>query len=131
MMTAANPIVCAASGYLSTVLGSRPGYLAVAIGLHPHRDEKGNYRHQRWDEKIYRWPEDLSQMAVDAATAMKDSDVYVCPAIRREPERRRKIRGNGSAVIVFHTPCLHRRRYCRGRRGGNTAPVETPPEEGA
>jgi P4 family phage/plasmid primase-like protien len=75
--------------FFSTVLGSRPGYVALAFGGNPYRKETGSYRHGRWAEKHYRWPDDFAQLVADAVTAMPTSDVYVCPALRSQPKRRK------------------------------------------
>ena len=65
--------------YLDTVVGATEGYLHTAIGVGPHLDDSGKFRHRRWIENQYRWPEQRSQVVADLLSAADDGDAYLCP----------------------------------------------------
>lgn len=82
--------------FATAVLGDRSGFLAVAFGHRPYRDQAGKYRHREWTERRYRWPADVELLHRDVrqlVAAHEPVDVYVCPAVRFTDDRRQ-----GSAV---------------------------------
>ncbi|MGH3420325.1 MAG: hypothetical protein ACRDOD_12145 [Streptosporangiaceae bacterium] len=82
------------AAYVDVVLGSRPGFVAVAYGHDPYYDEQGKYRHKRedWTERRYPWPAGREALHTDVArilAAGERVDVYVCPAVRFTDHRRK------------------------------------------
>lgn len=94
------------TGYLDTVFGARTGYVATAFGIEPYRDDHGRYRHRRWEERRYLWPDRRAELvdllARVASGASGSVDAYVCPLLRLTDAR------NGFG----------------GRRGSNAAPAD-------
>ena len=79
------------STYTETVLGDRPGYVALAVGYRPYWNEKGNYKHREWTESRFTWPAERDKLETEIKhlVAVNDSDVYVCPAVRFTNDRRK------------------------------------------
>lgn len=80
------------STYDAIVLGDRAGYLALAFGRGPYRDERGTYRHREWTETRYQWPAERDLMRADVTREQATGeavDIYVCPAVRYTDDRRK------------------------------------------
>ena len=45
--------------YFQTCFGDAQGWLCMAVGLKPYRDEKDKYQHGRWSEVAFRWPQEV------------------------------------------------------------------------
>ncbi|MGQ0776795.1 MAG: hypothetical protein ACT4NY_20655 [Pseudonocardiales bacterium] len=74
------------------VLGGRSGFVAVAFGYCPYRDQGGKYRHRGWIERRYSWSAGRDELALDVrqlVCAGERVDVYVCPAVRFTDDRRK------------------------------------------
>jgi hypothetical protein len=84
--------------YLDRLFGpNRRGYVAVAHGTGMRYDERGKYRHRRWSERFFRWPDDLNALVRWARGAGVVGDVYVCPALRVGRDRSKSARSKGPA----------------------------------
>ena len=81
----------ATATFAQTVLGDRPGYVALAIGHQPHWDEKGRYTHREWSETRFAWPAEQDRLVTEVKhlVAADDCDVYVFPAVRFTDDRRK------------------------------------------
>jgi hypothetical protein len=86
--------------YLDVVFGDRTGYVAMAYGIHPYRDESGKYGHKEWWEKSYAWPSDRADLLADVADAVTSGhvDVYVCPCLRNTDHGRQSAAGSNNAA---------------------------------
>ncbi len=85
--------------YLDAVIGSTEGHLCVAVGLKPHRDENGKYRHHSWSEVSFTWPRDRHKAAEYVAKSATLGDAYICPYLMREPKR---AKGNAAQRVLVH-----------------------------
>ena len=81
----------AAADFLTFVFGVRHGHAVIAFGLDGHFDATGKYTHRNWSEHGYRWPQERDRLLTDVAreAASGNVDVYVCPALRETPHRRK------------------------------------------
>ena len=76
--------------YLDLVFSDRPGYVAMALGYQPYRDDNGKYRHKEWRELPFIWPGEKAKLlrTVEQEMATGDAvDVYVAAALRNSPGR--------------------------------------------
>ncbi len=87
----------AAVTYLDRLFGpDRRGYVAVALGAGMHYDERGKYRHRRWAERFFRWPDDLNALVRWAKGAGVVGDCYICPELRAGRDRSKGAKSKGS-----------------------------------
>ena len=85
--------------YLRACLGDTEGWLCVAVGLKPYRDENGKYKHHKWDEVAFRWPAQADKAATYIAKAAALGDVYNCPYPMKDQHR---AKGNAAQRVLIH-----------------------------
>jgi hypothetical protein len=85
--------------WLETCFRDIEGWLCVAVGLKPHRDTNGKYKHQQWDEVAFRWPTESDNALAYIAKTAPLGDVYACPYLMKEP---RRAKGNAAQRVLIH-----------------------------
>ena len=85
--------------WLETCFGDIEGWLCVAVGLKPHRDANGKYKHHQWDEVAFRWPAESDNALTYVAKAAPLGDIYMCPYPMREP---RRAKGESAQRVLIH-----------------------------
>ena len=85
--------------YFQTCLGDAQGWLCMAVGLKPYRDENGKYQHDKWSEVAFRWPQEADNALTYIAKSGPLGDVYACPYPMREPHR---AKGNAGQHVLVH-----------------------------
>ena len=85
--------------YFQTCFGDAQGWLCMAVGLKPYRDEKDKYQHGRWSEVAFRWPQEVDNALTYIAKSGPLGDVYACPYPMREPHRQK---GNAGQRVLVH-----------------------------
>ena len=70
---------CAAEQYLDRLFASRTGHIAVA-----YKDQG-----QSWNERSFAWPSQKSAL-LGWAEIHKDANIFICPAIRKASDTRKK-----------------------------------------
>ena len=63
--------------YLDACFGDATGWLCVAVGLKPYRDEHGKYKHDKWSEVAFRWPVQADQAIAYITKSGALGDTYV------------------------------------------------------
>lgn len=86
--------------YLQTCLGDAEGWLCVAVGLKPYRDENNKYKHRKWDESAFCWPAQADNAITYITEAAQLGDTYMCPYLMRD---RRRAKGNAVTRMLVHT----------------------------
>jgi putative DNA primase/helicase len=79
--------------FLDLLYGDREGFVALAFGAKPFRDDKGKYKHhgRHWSEKRYPWPEGRADILARVATVLAldtPVDIYLAPLLRNSDARR-------------------------------------------
>jgi len=75
------------------------GWLCVAVGLDPYRDENGKYKHRDWNECAFSWPTQADKAIEYIAGASRRGDVYACPYPMKHP---RRTKGEAAQRILIH-----------------------------
>ncbi len=86
--------------YLETCFGDTEGWLCVAVGREPYRDENGKYKHGKWDEVAFAWPAQADKALEYITKAAELGDLYNCPYLMKEPHR---AKGNAGQRILTHS----------------------------
>jgi hypothetical protein len=80
--------------YIETMFGERKGYVSVVFGHNP-RMSKPRFADHDFRPEFFKWPEekiDLVQKVDEALnseeTRHENVEVFICPALRKEPSRR-------------------------------------------
>lgn len=76
------------------------GWACLGIGRGPHYDENGKYKHDRYFERFFSWPNELEKLIKFAVTEAWVSDVYVTPALRTAKSRKKNTAAPGSWLWV-------------------------------
>jgi hypothetical protein len=85
--------------FVETCCGDIEGWLCVAVGREPYRDDNGKYKHHKWDEVAFRWPAEADK-AIDYITrASALGDVYTCPYPMKEM---RRAKGQAARRVLIH-----------------------------
>lgn len=81
--------------YLDEMFGDRKGYVSVVFGHNP-RTSKPRFAEDDWQPKYYKWPSQREDLLEDVDDALNHPDVidenteiFICPALRKTPERTR------------------------------------------
>ena len=90
--------------YAETCFGDAEGWLCVAVGLKPYRDANGKYKHHKWDEVAFRWPQQSDEALTYITKAGPLGDVYMCPYPMKEP---RRAKGNAGQRVLIHADVDH------------------------
>lgn len=76
--------------YLDALFGGHAGMAIMAIGSGPFVDDRGKYRHRRWRETAYAWPEQADELEDIIIREGDKADVYLCTllmlGIKRRPD---------------------------------------------
>jgi hypothetical protein len=96
--------VDATQQYFQACFDNTAGWLIVAVGHDPYRDERGKYRHRRWSEHPVRWPQQADQAVAAIASQASTADVYACPYLMRD----RRTLGNSVSRVLVHADVDHR-----------------------
>ena len=80
------------------------GWLYVALGLDPYRDENGKYKHHKWIEVAFRWPAQADEAITYIEKTGALGDVYVCPYPMKEAKR---AKGNAGQRVLIHADVDH------------------------
>jgi hypothetical protein len=91
-------------GFVETCFGAADGWLCVAVGLKPHRDENGKYAHNKWSEVAFRWPAQAEEALGYIKKAAPLGDVYICPYPMKEP---RRAKGRAGQRVLIHADVDH------------------------
>jgi hypothetical protein len=85
--------------FVETVTGDAEGFLCVAVGRDPFRDDNGRYQHREWDEVTCRWPAQADDVIEYITSASALGDVYTCPYLMKE---QRRAKGNAAQRALIH-----------------------------
>ena len=85
--------------FAETCFGDAEGWLCVAVGRKPYRDNNRKYKHHTWDEVAFRWPQQADQALTYITKAGPLGDVYMCPYPMKEP---RRVKGGAGQRVLIH-----------------------------
>jgi hypothetical protein len=85
--------------FAKTCFGDAQGWLCVAVGLKPYRDENGKYRHGDWNECAFRWPQQADNALTYIKKAAPLGDTYCCPYPMKDAHR---AKGNAGQRVLIH-----------------------------
>jgi hypothetical protein len=88
--------------FLNALFGQEEGYVHLAVGRDAMLDQAGKYRHRRWHQSSFQWPQNADGAVdfMDGVLAEPGyNDLYVCPNLLTTKKR---LKGTAASRRLLH-----------------------------